>query len=81
MIRQVTSIRHFVRSDTLPHLGSCAFLELPLLDVPPVQESPTSVEIARHFSTPSCAWSFLIIKVSDLRRCLDYRFGRLVAFA
>ena len=49
MIRQVTSIRHFVRSDTLPHLGSCAFLELPLLDGPPVQESPTSVEIASTF--------------------------------
>src|ERR1700689_4519959 len=43
------TLRHFVRSDNLTHLGSCLFFELRLLDVPPLYKSSTSVEIARTF--------------------------------
>jgi hypothetical protein len=55
---------------------------LPLLDVPPVHESPTSVEIASTFLD-----TILRLIVSSLLKSAIYdaalapRFGRLVALA
>jgi hypothetical protein len=66
------TLRHFVRRDTLSHLGSCSFSELRLLDVPPalqiVDKCRNCLDISRHHPRHDLLF---LIKVSDLRRSLS----------
>src|SRR5580704_15440692 len=66
------TLRHFVRSDTPSHLGSCSFSELRLLDVPPalqiVDKCRNCLDIPRHHPPHDLLF---LIKVSDLRRSLS----------
>ena len=74
------TLRHFVRSDNLSHLGSCSFSELRLLDVSPLYKSSTSVEncldISRHILRMIFS-SLLKSAIYDVP--LAHRFGRWVA--
>src|ERR1700689_4090187 len=75
------TLRHFVRSDNLSHLGSCSCSELWLLDVPPalqiVDKCRDCLDISRHHPPHDLLF---LIKVSDLRRSLSaslWSFGCL----
>jgi hypothetical protein len=72
------TLRHFVRSDNLSHLGSCSFSEL--LDLLPLYKASTSVEIAWTFldTIPRMIFSSLL-KSAIYDVPLAHRFGRSVA--
>jgi hypothetical protein len=74
------TLRHFVRSDNLSHLGSCSFSELRLLDVPPLYKSSASVEIDWTFLDTILRMIFSsLLKSAIYDVPLTHRFGWSVA--
>jgi hypothetical protein len=69
-IRQVTSIATFFRSDALPHLGSCTFVELPFSTYRLFRIADKCRNCIDTSDTILRLIFFLTIKVSDLRPCL-----------